>query len=121
MKIFIVEDNSFYAELLSYDLLSKSHDVEVFNSAESCIEAFHDVIPDVLVLDFFLRDGADGIEVLNEIKKFEHSNCKIVMLTSSSSKEVKRLTMENGANYFLNKSIDSGHELSRIIKGITCS
>lgn len=121
MKIYIVEDNSFYAELLSIVLLNKNHNVEIFNSAEDCIEALEDLVPDVVVLDFYLRDGADGFAVLDRLNKIKNNEVRVVMLTSSNSIEIKKMAKRKGADYFLKKSNDAGHELERIIKEIKVS
>ena len=115
MHIYIVEDNSFYAELMSYDLLKNNHVVEIFDNAEDCINALKIKIPDFIILDFYLRDGVDGLAVLHALSSKDSANCKVIMLSSSQSETVKHLAKKGGADYFMTKSIDSSHEISRMI------
>ena len=71
--IFVVDDNTMFAEMLK-DHLSKhpAYKVFVFNTGEDCLENLY-LNPDLIILDYHLNDvfkeAANGIEILEEIKK----------------------------------------------------
>lgn len=66
------------------------------------IELTRELKPDVLVLDITMP-FKDGIEVLKEIRA-EDSSTVIVMFTADTSPPTRRICLEAGADYFLNKS-----------------
>ena len=70
VKIFIVEDEPFFANLINYDLEANYYKgIKVFFTGEECIDNLH-LKPKVVILDHSLP-GMSGLEVLQQIKTFE--------------------------------------------------
>ena len=66
VKIFIVEDEPFFANLINYDLEANYYKgIKVFFTGEECIENLH-LKPKVVILDHSLP-GMSGLEVLQQI------------------------------------------------------
>lgn len=56
LKIFLVEDDPFFGELLKYHLsLNPDYEVHLYNNAKDCLSNLY-LNPDVVCLDFGLPD-----------------------------------------------------------------
>jgi DNA-binding NtrC family response regulator len=67
-KIFVVEDNEWYGELLAHRLgLNPSHSVYRFTTAKACLEQLGEQ-PDFITLDYSLPD-AKGEQLLSQIRE----------------------------------------------------
>ena len=67
-KIFVVEDNEWYGELLVHRLgLNPSHSVQRFTTAKACLEQLGEQ-PDFITLDYSLPD-AKGEQLLSQIRE----------------------------------------------------
>lgn len=56
LKIFVVEDDEWYSELISYNLLlDENHVVEKFSSGQECLKRLKEN-PDIVTLDYRLPD-----------------------------------------------------------------
>ncbi|MCX6089236.1 MAG: response regulator transcription factor [Candidatus Atribacteria bacterium] len=100
IKVFLVDDNRFFLESLSF-LLSRQSDMEVIGTssrARGTIKLIEDNNPDVIILDFRLPDR-DGISLLEEIKS--HFDIPVIML--SMYEEYKERAVRNGAFAYLVK------------------
>ena len=64
-KIFVVEDNVLYAQVIKKQLLDHDYQVRVFYNGKDCIDSLADM-PDLITLDYTLPD-ISGHEVLKEI------------------------------------------------------
>ena len=67
-KIFVVEDNEWYGELLAHRLgQNPSHSVQRFTTAKACLEQLSEQ-PDFITLDYSLPD-AKGEQLLSQIRE----------------------------------------------------
>lgn len=83
-KIFIVEDDKWYAELLSYHLsLNPDYKVVTYCNAQDCL-ANLSAKPDLITVDFSLPD-LQGDELLKKIKNYDPS---IPVIIISAQEEV---------------------------------
>lgn len=113
-KIFIVEDNSFYAHILESILLKiGDFEIEKFESGQACINnAFKQ--PDIIFLDYYLGD-IDGFEVLREVKS-TYPDIHIVVLSGQKELKVAIRSLRFGATDYLLKDVDDNEEkLTQII------
>jgi DNA-binding NtrC family response regulator len=68
MKIFLVEDDRFTAEMLSYHLsLNPDNDVTIFSSGKELLNGMHKM-PHLIFLDYHLKDGEVGDGVFKKIR-----------------------------------------------------
>ena len=83
-KIFIVEDNIFYANLLKHYLSQNTNnEIHLFVNAEDCLANLH-LNPDLITLDYQLPDSTAG-ELYEKIKTF---NSQIEVIIISSQQEI---------------------------------
>ncbi len=99
--IFIVEDNPVYNKLVVNYLHSKKFDrVESFLSGEECLKRINEK-PDIIIQDYLL-EGIDGIEVLKATKKI-HPHTEFIFLSGQDSVDVAINTMKLGAYDYIVK------------------
>jgi len=81
--------------------------VQSFVTGETCIETFKNEKPQVVILDYHLNskyiDAADGIEVLDWIKK-ESPETNVIMLTVDDNIDIALKSFHHGASDFVVKS-----------------
>jgi CheY-like chemotaxis protein len=105
-NILIIEDATIVIQQL-YLLLSNksaSYNIQTANSAELGLQLVTQEFPDVFIIDIKLP-GMSGIEFMNRIKQeYPAANSLIIFLTNMPHDTYKQACMNNGANYFLDKS-----------------
>ena len=91
--IFIVEDNLIYQQLIARELESFGGQLFFYTTGEHCIANLCHR-PSIVVLDYNLDGEINGLETLEEIRKFDPS---IFVVLFSSQKEVH--SCENQERY----------------------
>lgn len=108
-KIFIVEDNVFYSELINSRLEEKNYtNVQLYHSGEDCIDNLYQN-PDIVILDYDLGK-MNGLDVLREIKSV-NPNIHIVFLSGQENISVAVESLKYGAYDYVEKN---NHSLGRI-------
>lgn len=106
LNIFIVDDASSIRRSLR-GMLSKLNNINILGEADSVESAkifLHKNKPDLTLLDLNLPDGS-GYDVLSYIKNGGH-NHTVIVLTNYSAEQYKIKAIENGADYFFDKSTE---------------
>ena len=99
--IFIVEDNSVYNKLIVNHLRShKLIRTESFASGEECLKNLHRK-PDIIIQDYLL-DGINGIDVLRAAKK-KYPETDFIFLSGQDNIEVAINSMKYGAYDYIVK------------------
>ena len=104
-RIFIVEDDVMYSELLSYHLsLNPEYEVKCFYTAKECLSNLYQN-PVVVCLDYSLPDGT-GEEVLKKIKQ---TNPDIQVVIISGQEDIKTAVnlLKQGAYDYIVKDGDT--------------
>ncbi len=114
-KVFIVEDNKLYAQVLKKQLDDQNYQVKVYYNGRDCI-ANLDSQPDVLTLDYTLPDMT-GHEVLKEIQK-KSPQTHVIIISAQESISTAIELMKNGAYDYITKAPDTREKLTNIIKNI---
>ncbi len=107
-KIFIVEDDTWYGQLLKYHLsLNPDYEVFHFEDARSCLDNLH-MNPSVISIDFNLPDMSG--EVL--LKRIKAVNDQIPVIVISGQEEISVALglLKQGAHDYIEKN-DSTKEL----------
>ena len=119
--IFVVDDNVMFAEMLS-DHLSQNpaFNVKVFNTGEACLKNLFQE-PALIILDYYLndvyKDAANGLEILEEIRK-EKQNPKVIMLSSQEHYTIAAQTISKGAIHYVVKDDQAFENINKILKDI---
>ncbi len=112
--IFIVEDNLLYQQLIARELEDFGGPLFFYTTGEHCLANIHRK-PSIVVLDYNLDGEINGLETLEEIRKFDPS---IFVILFSSQKEV--CSNENQQRYgsfdFLEKKEQSFTLLKQLLK-----
>lgn len=110
MNVFIVEDAAIMLKNLR-SILSDIPGITVIGYATDKAEAIERIsmlLPDFVILDIGLRNGA-GISMLESIKK-RHPGIKVVVLTGCTDEFYSDRCKRAGADYFFDKAF----QLTRI-------
>ncbi|MCK5846015.1 MAG: sigma-54-dependent Fis family transcriptional regulator [Bacteroidales bacterium] len=113
-KIFVVDDDKMYAQILSYQLLQNpDYQVEVFETARSCINNLHKS-PDLITLDYSLPD-LTGMEALKKIRDVRPD---IPVIIISGQKEISTAIelLKYGAYDYIIKNKDTKNTLWNTVK-----
>lgn len=108
IKVLIIEDNP----LTSQDLkeIIEGHGMNVTSIAKNQAEAMHSVKtnkPDVLLVDVFLKDGDDGINIVSNL----NNSFPIIYLTANSDRETVKRALKTNPSSYLTKPYDDNDVL----------
>ena len=98
--ILLVEDEDSFVEALTVGLNREGFRVEVAQDGATALARFHEVQPDVVLLDLMLP-RISGIDVCREIRK--HSTVPIIMVTAKSAEIDMVVGLEVGADDYITK------------------
>ncbi|MDP8242177.1 MAG: response regulator, partial [Candidatus Celaenobacter antarcticus] len=106
MKILMLEDNRFDADLIKEELISHKFDFtsEVVQTEKDFINAIHDFKPDIILSDYSLPQFT-GFEAL-EIAKKLIPDIPFIIITGSLSEEMAADSIKRGAwDYVLKENL----------------
>jgi DNA-binding NtrC family response regulator len=114
-KIFIVEDEPFFANLINYDLEANYYDgIKIYFSGEEAVANLH-LKPRVVILDHQLP-GMSGLDVLDRIKDFD-PEIHVIFL-SGTGPEIAISAFKLGATDFIVKDENAFNEVRNLLKKI---
>ena len=113
-RIFVVEDNLFYQQMIAKQLESLSGDIYFFTKGEQCLKAM-DKKPAIVVMDYDLEGVINGLDTLQAIRKF---NDTIYVILFSSQKSLNTTENHNryGSFIYLEKKKHSFAKLRNLIE-----
>jgi len=116
LKIFVVEDDEWYAQLISYNIkLDEEHQVEIFHSGNECLKKLKE-LPDVITLDYRLPD-ISGVEMLKKIKDY-NPDIEVVIISEQEKIETAVELLKLGAFDYIVKSKDIRDRLLSVIRNV---
>ena len=113
-RILVVEDESSFAEPLTYMLSKEGYDVGVATTGTAGLELFDRTGADLVLLDLMLP-GMSGTDVCRALRS--RSNVPVIMLTARDSEVDKVVGLEIGADDYVTKPY-SGRELLARIRAV---
>ncbi len=114
-KIFVVEDNVLYAQILKKQLVDDGYQVKMFHNGRDFL-ANLDENPDVVTLDYTLPDMT-GHDVLTKIQK-RKPETNVIVISAQENINTAIDLMKIGAYDYIMKAPDTREKLSNIIKNI---
>ena len=109
MKVFIVEDSPAVLERL-LEMVREVAEMDVVGDAPSYDRAVRGILstrPDIAILDIKLADDrGSGIDVLARVRP-ELPKMKAIVLSNYVTPQHLKASAEAGAEYFLDKSVDT--------------
>lgn len=118
MKIFIVEDNIFYANVLKIRLEKYTdQEIQIFETGLQCINNLHHQ-PDIIFLDYFLPQ-MKGIDLIKHIKS-TYPTIQVIMLSAQERIEIAVEALKYGAlDYLVKNQDDDNHRISKLMEDIS--
>ena len=112
-KIFVVEDNQWYGELLTHRLgQNPNNSVQRFATARACLDQLGDQ-PDIITLDYSLPD-AKGEQVLRQIKE-RLPNTEVIVISGQEDVGTAVSMLRQGAYDYLVKDENTLDRLWNIV------
>ncbi|SES80028.1 sigma-54-dependent transcriptional regulator [Hymenobacter actinosclerus] len=109
ISIFIVEDNTWYAELLEYKLTQNpDYAVRRFATAQACLDSLSEP-PDIITLDYTLPDGR-GDEVLRRLKE-RLPDVAVIVISAQEDIRTAVGLLQQGAYDYLVKDEETADRL----------
>jgi DNA-binding NarL/FixJ family response regulator len=117
MTIYLVEDDTIYAEFILKSLSSNpAYSFKVFHTAEDCLRALQSTLPDVLIIDYKLP-GMSGIDLYETIKPRLKDSNKVVMLSSLDDGNMVLNFIQRGVRDYVIKDENVIDSLVTVLNG----
>lgn len=115
-KIFIVEDDPFYAALLQKEIVKdKLGKVEIFSTGEHFMNNLFKM-PDIILLDHHLGT-MQGVDILKKIKSI-NPNIQVIFLSAQEKLQVAITSLKYGAYDYIEKNDRAFSRVKALIKRI---
>jgi len=116
MKIFVVEDDDWYSEFISYNLqLDDDHEIVKFQNGKDCLDRLKEN-PDIITLDYQLPD-LKGEEILRRIKDI-NPDIEVIIISEQEKIETAVELLKLGAFDYIVKSKDIRDRLLNVLRNI---
>ncbi len=116
LKIFVVEDDLFYGELLKRHLsLNPDNEVFLFKDGKTCLENMH-LNPDVISLDYGLPD-ISGFDVMKKVKR-DYPELPVIIVSGQEDVKTALDLLKAGAYDYFIKDKDTKDRLWNVINKI---
>ena len=105
LKIFFVEDEAYYLKLMKANLNKMGfNDIKGFTSGEELLLHLENgEKPNVIIMDYIIKNGMNAFEILTEIKKYKLDS-SIIILSGQSGVEKAAMIIKNGATDYIVKN-----------------
>ena len=103
-KLFIVDDETEIVEILKPHFERRGFQVLTCPSGEEAVKSLQEWGPDLVLLDYKLKDAMTGLDVIKKLREF-NSNTKVIFLTGSLEDDVKKEAENLGVKVFLIKPV----------------
>lgn len=112
-KILVVEDDADINELLVKILKEADYKaVQAFSGTEAMLMLEKEV-PDLILLDLMLP-GISGEKLLQDIRKNQHCDIPVVVISAKNSLNDKVLLLKNGADDYMTKPFEPEEVIARV-------
>jgi DNA-binding NarL/FixJ family response regulator len=117
-KTLIVEDSTFFRQLLKEALISRFPSMDIFEATdgEEALQKIEVLLPDLVFMDIKLP-GESGLELTKKIKA-QYPNIIIIILTAYDIPEYREAAYQYNANYFLSKGSTSKEDILTLVDSI---
>ncbi len=101
-RVLIIDDTETYRRYLKLELEEEGHEVETAADGGEAVIVAERFKPDLLVVDWMLRDSRDGLEVARELSA-SLPNMRTILITGYPSVDLRRKALDASVVRFLKK------------------
>lgn len=117
MQIFLIEDDTIYAEFLKKALgQNPEYKINAFVNAEDALVSLNSNLPDALIIDYKLP-GISGIEFYEKIKGRVKEEHKVIMLSALDDGNMVLSFIQKGVRDYVIKDENVIESLRAILEG----
>lgn len=117
MTIYLIEDDTIYAEFIKKSLSSNPvRTIKLFHTAEDCLKDISSSLPDVIIIDYKLP-GMSGIDLYEKIKSRLKDNNKVIMLSSLDDGNMVLNFIQRGVRDYVIKDENVIESLEAVLNG----
>ncbi len=117
MTIYLVEDDTIYAEFITKSLRSNpAFSFTLFSSAEEGLKALQTTLPEVLIIDYKLP-GMSGIDLYEKIKPRLKESNKVIMMSSLDDGNMVLNFIQRGVRDYVIKDENVIESLLAVLNG----
>lgn len=118
IKIYIVDDEEYYLNLIKINLNKFGFtDIEMFTSGEECLLKIKTDEPTCVILDFLIKNGTNGDEILKHIKE-KYPKIDVIILSGQEDITIATDIMKNGAYDYIVKDKMTVFNLNNTLSSI---
>ena len=113
-RILVVDDDRNCAAFLRLFLTDEGHEVRSAVSGKDAMQAASVMAPDLLITDWLLKDGTDGLGLARSLRK-ERPELSIIFITGMPERELQSEVNKLGQAHIFEKPLD----LDRLLPTVT--
>jgi DNA-binding NarL/FixJ family response regulator len=117
MNIYLVEDDTIYAEFIKKTLgQNPDYNITVFDSAEAALPLLEQKLPDILLVDYKLP-GMSGIELYEKIKSKITEDKKVIVMSAIDDGNMVLSFIQKGVRDYVIKDENVIESLHAVLDG----
>ncbi|MER3406415.1 MAG: response regulator, partial [Chloroflexota bacterium] len=113
VHILIVDDTAFMRQLLRRHLEAHGFEVSLAASGAEAVEVYRAQRPDIVLLDYTMPGGMNGLEALQAIRA-DDREAKVIICSAISSRQLATEALKQGARDYLPKPF-TPHDLTSAV------
>lgn len=118
LKIYTVDDEEYYMNLVKANLEKMGYiDIKTFTNGEECLIEVVKETPDCIILDYLIKEGMNGDEILKRLK-LNYPDVEVIILSGQEDVEVATNIIRQGATDYVVKNkmsfFNIGNTLNKI-------
>jgi len=102
-KIFVVEDNPIYHQLIIKALESVSNDIHSYTTGEKCLEELYKE-PSVIIMDYMLDGKINGLSAIRKMRRTNPS-VYVILFSTEAGLDTEENLSQYGPFVYLKKSV----------------
>jgi DNA-binding NtrC family response regulator len=116
-KILIVDDEPKFSRQMKSFFTRKGFKVDTAATGSSALELARQNPPEVLIIDWVLKDTLNGLDVVLQLKQ-DNPNLAAVLISGYPSPEMEKRAQEIGRVTFISKPFDASEILSAVQRAV---
>ncbi len=116
-NVLIVDDEREYREELYMALARAGHDVMTRGNGGAAIDLGIRMRPDVLIVDWMLKDSVDGLNVCDVLRTID-PRTKVIVMTGFASRDLREQSVSRSIAGFLDKPFEMDEVIAAVARAV---